>query len=78
MPDMHRLPGVRKLQTVHFNEQVMPLLSLDPLNIRISTHSFLFLMLLLPACGEVNVFLPWAQSDANGMLPFSSTAGLSW
>lgn len=49
---------------------------------------FLFLMLFLPACGEVNFFLPWAQSYANrlhkdvcwiyGVLPFSSTSSLSW
>lgn len=45
-------------------------------------------MLFLPACGEVNFFLHWAQSCADSlqkdvywvysMLPFSSTSGLSW
>lgn len=45
-------------------------------------------MLFLPACGEVNFFLRWAQSYGDrlhkdvcwiyGILPFSSTSGLSW
>ncbi|XP_023391994.1 endogenous retrovirus group PABLB member 1 Env polyprotein [Pteropus vampyrus] len=49
---------------------------------------FLFLVLFLPACGEVNFFLHWAQSCADSlqkdirwvysMLPFSSTTSLSW
>ena len=54
-------------------------LSASPLSTCILSHSFLFLMLFPPACGEVHFSLPWAQSYANSLQKdICGTYGASW